>query len=143
MANFNLNSMTSYSHLLGSSTKIPMFIPEYYDQWVDRMQDYLNGLDEELWSCITGKSTPPPNVQAIGSSSETSSVTDQVDRLKKLERRCMRELRGALPPVVYNYVRSCTTAKDVWNNLKEKFQISEKTKINSVKHGLIELNEFK
>ena len=64
------------------------------------MQDYLNGLDEEVWSCITGKSTPPPNVQAIGSSSETSSVTDQTDRLHNLEKWCMRELCGALPPVV-------------------------------------------
>ena len=45
----------------------------------------------------------------------------------------MRELRGALPPVVYNYVRSCTIAKEVWNNLKDKFQGSEKRKINYVK----------
>ena len=143
MANFNLNSMKSYSHLLGSSTKIHMLIPEYYDQWADRMQDCLNGLDVELWSCISGNTTPPQNVQAIGSSSGTSSVNDQYDRLKKVEKRCIRELRGALPPIVYNYVRRCTTAKDIWNNLKEKFQGSEKTKINSMTHCLIELEEFK
>ena len=110
MENFNLNSMTSYSHLLGSSTKIPMLIPEYYDQWSDHMKDYLNGLDEELWSCIFGNVTLPTNIQPIRSSYYTSSVGDQTDRLKKLEKRCISELRSAFPPVVYNYVRSCILA---------------------------------
>ncbi|XP_023769335.1 uncharacterized protein LOC111917936 [Lactuca sativa] len=143
MALFNLNSMTSFSHLLGSSTKILMLIPEYYDQWVDRMQDYLNGLDEELWNCISGEINPPAIVQPIGSSSTNSEVDNQSNRLKQLEKRCMRELRGALPPVVYNYVRTCTTAKEIWNNLKDKFQGSEKTKITSVKQCPVELNDFK
>ena len=106
-----------------------MLIPEYYDQWADRMQDYLNGLDEELWNCISGDRNPPTNLQPIGSSSRNSEVENQSDRLKKLEKRCMRELRGDLPPIVYNYVRNCTTAKEIWNNLKEKFQRSEKKKL--------------
>ncbi|XP_023738187.1 uncharacterized protein LOC111886187 [Lactuca sativa] len=55
----------------------------------------------------------------------------------------MRELQGAFPPVVYNYLRGCKTAKEIWNTLKEKFQGSEKTKINSVKQCLVELKEFK
>ena len=99
-----------------------MLIPEYYDQWADHMQDYLNGLDEELWNCISGEITPPTNVQPIGSSSSNFGVDNQTNRLKQLEKRCMRELRGALPPVVYNYVRSCTTAKEIWKFLKDKFR---------------------
>ena len=55
----------------------------------------------------------------------------------------MRELRGALAPVVYNYVRSCTTAKEIWNNLKDKFQGSEKMKMNSIKQCLVELKDFR
>ena len=143
MASFNLNSMTSFSHLLGSSTKIPMLILEYYDQWADRMQDYLNGLDEDLCNCISGEINPPTTVQSIGVSSRSSEVENQSNRLKQLEKKCMRELRGALPPVVYNYVRTCTTAKEIWNNLKDKFQGSEKTKITSVKQCLVELKDFK
>ena len=64
------------------------------------MEDYLNGLDEELWDCINGNVLPPTNVQTIGSSASTQSVSDQTARLEKNERRCMRELHGALPPVV-------------------------------------------
>ena len=143
MANFNMNTMTSFSHLLGSSTKIPMLIPEYYDQWADRMEDYLNGIDEELWNCIDGTVQAPANVQPIGASTTTPEVLERQNRLKKNEKRCMRELRGALPPVVYNYIRSCKTAKEIWITLKEKYQGSEKTKINSVKQCIVELKEFR
>ena len=80
MSNFNMNTMTSFSHLLGSSTKIPMLIPEYYDQWADRTKDYLNGLDEELWNCISGTAQPPLNVQNIGSSNSTTTVDEQSTR---------------------------------------------------------------
>ena len=55
----------------------------------------------------------------------------------------MRELRYALPPVVYNYVRICKSMKEIQNTLKEKLQGSEKTKINSMKHCWVELKEFK
>ena len=62
MENFNMNTMTSSSHMLGSSTKISMLVPEYYDQWANRMEDYLNGLDKEFWECIDGNVLPPTNV---------------------------------------------------------------------------------
>nr|KAJ0225283.1 hypothetical protein LSAT_V11C100031530 [Lactuca sativa] len=127
----------------GSSTKIPMLIFEFYDEWADRMEAYLNGIDEELWNCILGDVRPPAAVQSIGTSSTNQNVNEQSERLLKNEKKCMRELRGALPPVVYNYVRSCKTAKEIWNTLKEKYQGSEKTKINSVKHFLVELRDFK
>ena len=48
MANFNVNTMTNFSHLLGSATKSLMLIPKYYEQWADIMEDYLNGIDEDL-----------------------------------------------------------------------------------------------
>ncbi|XP_023732612.1 uncharacterized protein LOC111880417 [Lactuca sativa] len=143
MVNLNMNTMTLYSHLLGSSTKIPMLIPDYYDQRADRMEDYLNGLDEKLWNCIKGSVQPPSNTQNIRSSGSTSVVEEQARRLKNNEKRCMRELRGALPPVSYNYIHGCKTAKEIWNTLKEKYQGNEKTKMNSVKKCLVELKEFR
>ncbi|XP_023759491.1 uncharacterized protein LOC111907914 [Lactuca sativa] len=109
----------------------------------DRMEDYLNGLDEELWVCISRTTQPPSNVQNIGSSNSTTAVDERSERMKKNEKRCLRELRGTLPPVVYNYVRGCKSAKEIWNTLKDKYQGSEKTKINSVKQCLVELKEFR
>ena len=133
MANFNMNTMTSFSHLLGSSTKIPMLILEYYDQWADRMDDYLNGLYEELWSCIIGIVQPPLVVQNIVTSGSTTAIFDQSTRPKNNEKHCLRELLGALLLFAYNYIHGCKVAQDIWNTLKEKYQGSEKMNINSVK----------
>ena len=111
-----------------------MRIPEYYDQWADRMEDYLNVIDQELWKCILSDVHPPPTVQSIGTSSNNKNVNEQTERLLKNEKKSIGELRGALHPVVYNYVSSCKTVKEIQNNLKEKYQGIEKTKINSVKN---------
>lgn len=52
MENLNVNKMMNFTNLLGSATKVPMLILEYYDKWVYRMEDYLNGIDEEIWRSI-------------------------------------------------------------------------------------------
>ena len=81
MATFNMNTMTSYSHLLGSSTKIPMLILEFYDQWADCMEEYLNGIDEDLWKCIVREFHPPAVVQSIG-----TNVAEHAKKLLKMKR---------------------------------------------------------
>lgn len=48
MENLNVNTVMNYENLLGSATKILMLLPEYYDQWADHMEDFLNGIDEDL-----------------------------------------------------------------------------------------------
>lgn len=53
MVNLNVNIVMNYANLLGSATKIPMLLLEYYDQWTDCMEDYLNGIDEVLWRSIS------------------------------------------------------------------------------------------
>ena len=52
MANLNVNTKMNYANLLGFATKILMMIPKYYDQWVDRIEDYLYRIDEDLWRSI-------------------------------------------------------------------------------------------
>lgn len=110
-----MNMMTSYSHLLDSSTKIPTLIPDYYNQWADRMEDYLNGIAKELWNCIIDDVHLPSSIQSVGTSATYPDVIDQTARLQKNEKRCLRELRGALHPVSYNYVQRCKTSKEIWN----------------------------
>ena len=114
-----------------------MLIPEFYDQWADRIEDYLNGIDEILWKCIVGDVYPPVMVQSIGTSSNNTNVVEQDKKFLKNEKKCMSELRGALPLVVYNYVHNYKNSKEIWDTLKENYQGSEKTKITSVKQCLL------
>lgn len=48
MENLNVNTMMNFVNFLGYATKIPMLIPEYYNQEVDHTEDYLNVIDEDL-----------------------------------------------------------------------------------------------
>ena len=59
------------------------------------------------------------------------------------DKKALRELRGDLPPVVYNYVCGCKTAKEFWDNLKEKYQGNARTMKSSVTKCLSKLNDFK
>lgn len=78
---------------------------EYYDQWADCMEDYLNGVNEDLWCPIIGGPFSATAIEFVGSAAQNYKMI--VTRLKKKEndKMCIRELRGALPPVIYNYIQ--------------------------------------
>ena len=120
-----------------------MLIPEFYDQWPDRMEDYLNIIDEDIWNCIAGGTYSTSVLQHVGTAATNPDVAQQTKKQQKNEKRCMCELRGPLPPVVYKDVHSCNTSKEIWDTLNNKYQRSNKTKISSVKQYLLELGEFK
>lgn len=60
-------------------------------------------------------------LQAIGTTGTSEDMIAQGNNQKTNEKICLHELRGALPPVVYNYIRGYTTTQEIWNRLKEKF----------------------
>ena len=51
-----------------------MLILGYYEQWAYRMEDYLNRIDEDLWSCITGGERPSERLHQVGTASSDPSV---------------------------------------------------------------------
>lgn len=132
--------MMNFSHLLASSNKILMLIPKYYEQWDDRIEDYVNVINEDMIWCINR-----------GEFSLTMLVTVlllqvKIWSLKEIKwRRMIRNVfvNYMLLPTIYNYVWSCKTAKEIWDTLKEKYHGNEKTKKIFVKQCLLELSEFK
>lgn len=143
MANFNMNTMSNFSHFLGSSKKILMLIPEYYEQCSGRMEDYLNGSDEDLMISIKRWEFFQAMLVDVGTTASSDSMITWGSMMKETDKKCMCELCGALPPVVCNYVRGWKTTKKIWDTLKEKYQGNEKTKKSPVKQCLLELGEFK
>lgn len=55
-------------------------------------------------------------VTNIGTASTLKSIAALTLRRKAHDRKCMNELRGALPLVVYGYVRGRKNAKDIRTN---------------------------
>ena len=70
-------------------------------------------------------------------------MATQKEKYGSNDNKCLHELHGALPLVVYNLFRGCKTEKEFWDTLKEKYQGSEKTKKISMKQCLLELGEFR
>ncbi|CAI9287576.1 unnamed protein product [Lactuca saligna] len=81
-----------------------MLIPKYYEQWVDRMEDYLNEIDEDLWRCITSGNYRPRKLEQVTTVGSSTDDKLQAERQEASDKKCLYELRGALPPVVYNYI---------------------------------------
>ena len=53
-----------------------MLIPEFYDQWADRMEDYLNEINEEL-NCIIDRIHSPTRLQSVGTTTTNPDVARQ------------------------------------------------------------------
>ena len=70
MANLSANTTMNYTNVLGSSTKTPMLLPEYYKQCVDCMEGYLNGINEDLWRSIKDGPYRADVVHAVGNATE-------------------------------------------------------------------------
>lgn len=73
-------------------------------------------LYEDLWRSIWSGPREENMVTNIGTASTLKSIAALTLRRKAHDRKCMNELRGALPLVVYGYVRGRKNAKDIRTN---------------------------
>lgn len=69
----------------------------------------------------------------LGTATTNEDMITYGNKMKAKDKKCLCELPGALPPLVYNYVRGCSKAKQIWDTLKEKYQGNEKMKKSFVK----------
>lgn len=106
------------------------------------MEDYVNCIDEDLWRLIETEPYRVDLVQAVGKVGVDEDIIVQENKMKGNDKRCLRELRGALAPIVYNYVCGFKTAKLIWDTLYEKYQGKESTKKSSMSKCLSKLEGF-
>lgn len=102
-----------------------MLLLEYYDQLDDRLEDYLITINENQWRPIKYGPFHATVVEDVGIDAQNTNVT--ATRMKKEEnnKRCIRELGGALPLVFYNYIHDCKTTQEIRNTLNKNFQGNE------------------
>lgn len=89
MVNLKVNIVMNYAKLLGSATKIPMLLPKYYDQWEDRMEDYLNWIHEDLWRSIKKGPCCADLVQAIRNAGVVEDMIVHANKQKENDKRCL------------------------------------------------------
>ena len=79
----------------------------------------------------------------VGNAGSSICMATQKEKYEYNGKKCLCELHGALPPVVYNYVCGCRSKKEIWDMLNVKYQGSEKTRKIYVKRCLLELGVFR
>lgn len=107
------------------------------------MEAYLNGIDEDLRRSINKGPFLPEMLVNLGATTTNDDMITQGNKIKVNDKKCLYELRSALPPVLCNYVRACSTAKHIWDTLKENYQGNGKINKSSIKQCVLELGEFK
>lgn len=77
------------------------------------MEDYLNGIDKDLWRSIEKGRYHEDHIQAVGTAATAKDMVAHANMQITNDKSCLRELRGALPPIVYNYIQGCTITQDI------------------------------
>lgn len=107
------------------------------------MEDYLNGINENIWKSIKEANFRQYLVQNVGNVGAVAQMVVQASTRKTCDKKALRELRGALPPVVHNYVHGCKIAKEIQDTFIEKYQRNERTRKSYVEKCLSKLVDFK
>ena len=95
------------------------------------------------WRSVGTRPYQADLLQAVVNFGARGDMITQGNKKKANDKKCLHELLGALPLVVYNYVRGCKTVKEMWDTLKEKYQVNERKKKILVTKCLSELADFK
>ena len=59
-------------------------------------------------------------LEEVGTAGSSADVVVRKDKQEANNKNCLFELHGALPQVVYYYIRSSKTTKETGDTLKEK-----------------------
>ncbi|KAI3496719.1 hypothetical protein L1887_39092 [Cichorium endivia] len=123
------NAVMNYAAFLGSNNKAPMLIPEHYDQWADRIEDHLSGIDEDLLRSL--KEGPfTANVQTRFAAKSGEPTTPPVETEATI---------AANKRKIENDKRS----KEIWDKLKMRYEGTDVMKKSKVNNILADFSNFK
>ncbi|TLX68902.1 hypothetical protein E9993_23145, partial [Labilibacter sediminis] len=133
----------SISNSVGSNTKAPLLHPLEYDQWVDRMEDYLYNMDKDLWRSVSKGPVVVGTAAAMGGAEEDVAInTNAEERQQDNDRRAKMELRYGLPTYIYTRVQDCKSAKEMWDKLKGMYQGTDRRKKGQMRNVVYEFGGF-
>ncbi|KAL5543486.1 hypothetical protein UlMin_007270 [Ulmus minor] len=102
-----------------STTRPPLFNGNNYGYWNARMTIFLQSMDYELWDVIEKGPYIPMKKCEESLVEKLKSEWDDTDKKRiSINDRAMNTLFCALSMEEFNRIRSCKTAKDIWNTLE-------------------------
>ncbi|XP_075486314.1 uncharacterized protein LOC142525915 [Primulina tabacum] len=126
---------------MASFNKIPMFSKEDYDDWKIRMQAHLAAHDDDMWFVITDG---PMKIMKVNTAVGTTEGAPQMiekhrsewtaeDKKKaNLDNVAKDILYKTLDKNMFAKIKTCTTAKEIWEKLTQLCEGNDQTKENKL-----------
>ncbi|XP_075504464.1 uncharacterized protein LOC142541895 [Primulina tabacum] len=107
---------------MASFNKIPIFSKEDYDDWKIRMQAHLAALDDDMWYVITNG---PMRILKVNTAEIITEGAPQMDKN------------------MFAKIKTCTTAKEIWEKLTQLCEVNDQTKENKLTVGIQKFDNAK
>ncbi|KAL5576060.1 hypothetical protein UlMin_017759 [Ulmus minor] len=102
-----------------STTRPPLFNGNNYGYWKARIIIFLQSMEYELWEVIEKGPYIPMNKVEGSLVEKSKSEWNDIDKKQiSINAKAMNILFCALSMEEFNRIRSCKTAKDIWNTLE-------------------------
>ena len=142
------------SNSIGSTTKIPILYTHDYEVWAHHFEDYVIGSEDNgylIWEAIiNGPFSHSATSRIIKTQKEYNDLLKDVKDIAQDEKdkfqcniKALRLIRFALQSDTFRLVSSCTTAKEVWDRLRELYSTDEDLEHSIQTLLLSEFGEFR
>ncbi|XP_073019403.1 uncharacterized protein [Primulina eburnea] len=126
---------------MASFNKIPMFSKEDYDDWKIRMQAHLAAQDDDMWFVITDG--PMKIMKANTAVGVTEGAPQMIEKHRSewtAEDKKKANLDNVAKDILYKTldknmfakIKTCTTAKEIWEKLTQLCEGNDQTKENKL-----------
>ena len=100
-----------------SITRPPYFNGQHYSWWKNRMENYIQAEDFELWMLIKNGPLIPTKVIEDGTKVHKNPDEFNADDFKMMEKnaKAKKILYFGLALAEYTHISECESAKDIWD----------------------------
>ncbi|XP_073057214.1 uncharacterized protein [Primulina eburnea] len=116
---------------MASFNEIPMFSKEDYDDWKIRMQAPLAAQDDDMWYVITDGPMRILKVNTVARKHK-SEWTAEDKKKENLDNVAKDILYKTLDKNMFVKIKTCTTAKEIWEKLTQLCEGNDQTKENKL-----------
>ena len=124
------------SNNIGSTTRVPILYTQDYEVWAHHFEDYVVGSEDNgylIWEAIIlGPFVHSETNTIVKTQKDYNKLVTDVQKMPQDEKdkilcnvKAMRMIRFALQSDTFRLVGSCTTAKEIWDRLKELYSTDE------------------
>ncbi|XP_073016680.1 uncharacterized protein [Primulina eburnea] len=137
---------------MASFNKIPMFSKEDYDDWKIRMQAHLAAQDDDMWFVITDGPMKIMKANTVVGVTEgapqmiekhRSEWTAEDKKKANLDNVAKDILYKTLDKNMFAKIKTCTTAKEIWEKLTQLCEGNDQTKENKLTVAIQKLDNAK